>query len=219
MRTDGPAGPLVLGMVRSRRDGIDGLSFPRLSRQGQDSSGPSKEKGITRFKSAVATAGLVWCCMALTSGIAYGHEPCSPHLCLSPTSGPPGTRVAVDWTTWKIVWNGKQSPAPVGYTHDTDQSSLVLFESPDRDPEDGVSFSVPDVPPGTYAVAFYEVGENYQHYRWDTFTVTGSSLSPVEITVWIAGLVLVVTAVSVVSRRFSKERLRDHQDPEDPFRI
>jgi hypothetical protein len=48
-----------------------------------------------------------------------------------------------------------------------DLPSIVLVEAAVRMPRNEIMFQVPDVPPGTYAVAFYEVSENYQHYRWD----------------------------------------------------
>jgi len=102
---------------------------------------------------------------------------------------------------WKIVWNAEQSNAPVSYPYSPDQPTIVLFESPTRDTTDGLSFQVLGVPPGTYAVAFYEVDENYQHYRWDQFTVRGALRRPVVTTLWIGGLAFALGLFVVLTRR------------------
>ena len=117
---------------------------------------------------------LLFLSFSLFGGVAFAHEPCSPDPCLSPQRGEPGTQVEVQFSTWRVVWNAADSSFAVGYPHHPDLPSIVLVEVNDRMLRDDIVFQVPDVPPGTYAVAFYEVGENYQHYRWDRFTVTGS---------------------------------------------
>ena len=117
---------------------------------------------------------LLFLSFSLFGGVAFAHEPCSPDPCLSPQRGEPGTRVEVRLWTWKVVWNAAQSSIPAGYPHHPDLPSVVIVEADDRMLRNDIVFRIPDVPPGTYAVAFYEVSENYQHYRWDQFTVTGS---------------------------------------------
>ncbi len=100
-----------------------------------------------------------------------------------------------------MVWNAAQSSIPVGYPHHPDLPSIVLVEAEGRMLRNDIVFQIPDVPPGTYAVAFYEMSENYQHYRWDPFTVTGSVSSwPQLVLTGLFAAALTVTAVLAVNR-------------------
>jgi hypothetical protein len=109
--------------------------------------------------------------------------------------------VEVQFSTWKVVWNAAQRSIPVSYPHHPDQPSIVLVEADDRMLRNDIVFQIPDVPPGTYAVAFYEVSENYQHYRWDQFTVTESvSWWPQLVLAGLGAVTLTVIAVLTVNR-------------------
>jgi hypothetical protein len=139
--------------------------------------------------------------ISLFGGVALAHEPCSPDPCLSPQRGEPGTRVEVQFSTWKVVWNAAQNSIPAGYPHHPDQPSIVLVEADDRMLRNDIVFQIPDVPPGTYAVAFYEVSENYQHYRWDQLTVTGSASQwPQLVLAGLGAVALTAIAVLMVNR-------------------
>lgn len=154
-----------------------------------------------RRRSYLEAGCLLLLSIGLLGGVALAHEPCSPDPCLSPRRGEPGTQVEVQFSTWKVVWNAAQISIPVGYPHHPDLPSIVLVEADDRMLRDDIVFRIPDVPPGTYAVAFYEVSENYQHYRWDQFTVTGSvSWWPGLVLAGLGAVALTVIAVLMVNR-------------------
>jgi hypothetical protein len=145
-----------------------------------------------------------------TAGAAYAHELCTPVSCLDLRQGEPGTEVTVDFSTWKIVWNEELRFAPVGYAHRAEVGPIVLYESPDRELGSGLTFRVPDVPPGTYTVVFYDADEDFQHYFWDRFTVVRApsqqGLLPMAVLI---GVVLLVVAALVLWRVRRSQVTRD----------
>jgi hypothetical protein len=107
---------------------------------------------------------------------APAHGPCG--ICLSPTSGPPGTEVTTQHgTAYWIIWNGRGLPQdgalrPV-YRRGIPTIELVKLAAA----RDSVSFRVPAVRPGRYPVVIYDGSENGFHYTWDFFRVTAEDES------------------------------------------
>lgn len=148
-------------------------------------SPPMRHAGLVRvfWKSVwvLAVAAILW----LSSGSAAAHGPC---LCLSPSSGAPGTRVQTpsSYHSVEVLWNPDPreliNPALLGskwgrlFQPDLRTISLARQEEPGA-----MNFQVPHVPDGRYLVVMFDLGEGgpRHHYTWDTFTVARSAPMPV----------------------------------------
>lgn len=93
--------------------------------------------------------------------------------CFEPTTGPPGTVVTAA-RSYRVTWNQDHH-----YTYKTLYQSkaptLELFSAPE--PRRDVTFIVPDVPPGRYALSAYDGSEGGGHYVYTAFRVTPRSSS------------------------------------------
>jgi hypothetical protein len=148
--------------------------WPR-ARQGATSGGDltlggRRIAGVLRaILSSVVAAGIF-------VAAAPAHGPCG--TCLSPMSGPPGTKVTTQQTTaYRIIWNGRGLPQdgalrPV-YRRAVPTIELVKLAAARKD----VSFRVPAARPGSYPVVIYDGSENGFHYTWDLFRVTAKDES------------------------------------------
>jgi hypothetical protein len=137
-----------------------------------------------------AVVAKAWFLAALVLALSYpppaaGHDPCGP--CLSPSSGPPGTKVTITQTTaYWVVWNGRGLPQdallrshyrPMAQTIDLVRYALPPASTAAPDPDvlpaarRNVRFTVPAVREGTYAVVIYDGSEGGEHYTWDLFRV------------------------------------------------
>ena len=112
---------------------------------------------------------------------AFAHGPCSvTGPCLEPTSGPPGEEVTVVGTVaYRVVWN-----EAVDYMGSpSNRASVPAIPRTERLVNGyqkvirGLTFTVPDVPPGRYPVVIYDGSEGGAHYTWDYFNVTAPSES------------------------------------------
>lgn len=90
-----------------------------------------------------------------------------PEPCLRPQRGEPGTLVEVTRATFRVVWN-EDRPGALGFHYRPDQERILLLTVEDGSMREGMTFRVPDVPPGSYEVVIYEEDS----YWWDRFTVT-----------------------------------------------
>jgi hypothetical protein len=104
---------------------------------------------------------------------ATGHGPCG--ICLSRSSGPPGSEVTITHrTAYRVVWNGRGLPHDgalrPAYRRREETIELVRYEV--RAARLRVRFTVPDVPAGSYPIVIYDGSESGHHYTWDPFRVT-----------------------------------------------
>lgn len=94
--------------------------------------------------------------------------------CLVPTNGPPGTRVTIVGTVaYRVVWNDSifRFLGPTRGDLYRRGSRTVVVVRIDR-PKARVSFLVPKVAPGRYAVVIYDGAEGGEHFTWGFFRVT-----------------------------------------------
>ncbi len=104
--------------------------------------------------------------------------PISPALahrcdnCFEPTSGPPGTVVTVP-RSYKVTLNQDHYYAYKRDLYRPNVRTFVLFVA--SEPRSGVKISVPNVPPGRYAVSAYDGSEGGGHYVYTAFRVTHPS--------------------------------------------
>jgi hypothetical protein len=134
---------------------------------------------------AVVTAAVV---AGISVPPALAHGPCG--ICLSPTSGPPGTEVTIRHTpAYWIIWNGRGLPQdgalrPVHRRHARTIELVRCSQAPPGSApvllcpaRENVTFNVPRVPAGSYPVVIYDGTESGFHYTFDLFRVTAEDES------------------------------------------
>jgi hypothetical protein len=115
---------------------------------------------------------------------AAAHGPCQ---CLTPSSGPPGTRVRAMYPLYKVVFNPDRTdlgigPEPLWALHRPGVPLVVLgrrWHYADL-PLDPGSFTIPPARPGRYLIALYDGGEGGSHYSWASFRVRAGRPPPAD---------------------------------------
>lgn len=139
--------------------------------------------------------------LALSAPLAQAHGPCD---CLSPASGPSGTRVHATYPIYKVIFNPDRSDLPIGpdslWQDHRPGAPVTVYRDEWRYSSEnlnsGGSFTIPQARPGRYLIALYDGGEGGVHYSWDWFTVTpekaeaasSSEADPTRISPWFAVL-------------------------------
>jgi hypothetical protein len=125
---------------------------------------------------AVIAGGITAAVSLAAPTLAVAHGPCR---CTTPTSGPPGTELAIDTQTLDVVWNPppdqlRIAPTPLiaGY-YVPDTTTERLADNPE--PVDFERVLIPEVPPGRYLAVIYDGSEQGNHYTWDYVNVTASA--------------------------------------------
>lgn len=116
------------------------------------------------------------------SPLAHAHSPCYDtqgrvNGCLSVHEGPPGTIVETrDVSVLRVVfnlWDGRPEGGPDPSIYHPDLPLLSLREF--ARPQEGTTFVIPDVPPGTYFIAIFDGSERGKHFTGAPFRVLAAT--------------------------------------------
>jgi hypothetical protein len=135
----------------------------------------ARRERMSEMGTARRVALLGWLALAPA---AAAHGPCR---CLTPSSGPPGTRVSAEYPLYKVVfnpdradlgigpeglWDRHRPGVPVTVLRRTWHYAALQYGNG--------TFTIPRrARPGRYLIALYDGGEGGSHYSWASFRVTG----------------------------------------------
>lgn len=179
----------VDGSARSQRLG----SSLRAAHQAGHGGGRAR-KLLAGFSKTVIAVSIVFAVCAFPIR-ADAEGRCTSQQCLTTATGDPGELVEVLRPTWRVVLN-EPRPQAVGYNYRPEAPTIVLVETVDGLAASGLTFEVPDVPPGRYEIVIYDATS----YWWQSFTVSGSGFSP---NIWLLGAIL-ITAIAIASSQWKR---------------